>query len=467
VRGAGSYSAVSRDGTSIYWTAPGENPGTLYLRINADQPQSAVAAGKCIEAQMACTLPVSGLVPKSAKARFWTASPDGTRAFFSVEGKLYEYVATNPSKPKATLVADGITEVSEGMLGSGEDLSHLYFTSAAVLSPGASAGKANLYLLERGETARFIGVLDPSDLNLNSVSGEGLRSKAIAYQPGFRAARVSADGNYAAFTSSAPLTGFNNTDQRNGAADREAFLYDAEAEGGQGKLVCISCDPSGARPVGANITFAEGRPPVWAAARIPTWTSSLYPGTPLTNEGPGARLFFDSFVPLVPRDTNGKGDVYEWEGAASPAACEELGAERYAASSGGCLSLISSGQSPQDSEFLDADPSGKNVFFATGQSLLSQDPGLIDIYVAREGGGFAPPAPKPPGCEGEACQSPPEPPVDPTPASAAFNGAGNVREGAKPRESRCAKARVKKKGRCVAKHPHQRSQKQSKRRNHR
>jgi hypothetical protein len=220
--------------------------------------------------------------------------------------------------------------------------------------------------------------------------------------------------------------------------------------------------------VGKNITFSESGPPVWAAARIPTWPSALYASNTLTAEGPGARLFFDSYVPLVPRDTNGKGDVYEWQSAESQTACQELGAERYVSSSHGCLSLISSGQSPQDSEFLDADPSGKNVFFATGQSLLSQDPGLIDIYVAREGGGLPPPPPKSPGCEGEACQSPANPPDDPTPASAAFNGAGNVREGTKPRKSRCAKAKVRRKGRCVAKHPHKHSsQKQSKRRNHR
>jgi hypothetical protein len=410
-------------------------------------------------------------VPKSDQARFWTASPDGTRAIFSVAGKLYEYVATNPAKPKATLIAEGITEnAGLGMLGASEDASRVYFASAAVLAPGAVGGEPNLYFLERGEAARFIGILDISDLN-DAVQGSFFESKAISYPPAFRAARVSPDGRYAAFMSSARLTGFNNTDQRNGRADREVFLYDAGGKGGQGKLLCVSCDPSGARPVGQNITFNESVAPVWAAARIPTWPSALYASNALTAEGLGARLFFDSYVPLVPRDTNGKGDVYEWEAAESQSACEALGAERYVSTSGGCLSLISSGQSPQDSEFIDADPSSKNVFFATGQSLLSQDSGLIDIYVAREGGGLPPPQPKSPGCEGEACQSPPEPPEDPTPASSAFHGAGNVHEGAKPRKSRCAKGRVQRKGRCVAKHPHKHSkrssQKQSKRRNHR
>jgi hypothetical protein len=460
-RGAGVYRAVSNDGTRIYWTAPGQFAGTIYLRINADQPQSTVASGKCTEPARACTLPVSSLV-SSQDARFWTASADGTRAIFSIGDKAYEYSAANPAKPKATLIAGGVEEGKLGMLGASADASRIYFASEAVLAPGASAGKANLYFRERNESPRFLGVLDPSDLV--DAFGGNLESKAISYQPGFRAARVSADGRYAAFMSSAPLTGFANTDQRNGEADREVFLYDAQAEGGQGRLVCVSCDPSGARPVGQNIENNASVPPLWAAARIPTWPSALYPSNALVSEGAGARLFFDSFVPLVSRDTNGKADVYEWQSAAEEAACEAAGAERYVAASHGCLSLISSGQSPQDSEFVDADPSGRNVFFATGQSLLSQDPGLIDIYVAREGGGFPPPLTPPAACEGEACQSPPEAPNDPTPASSAFAGAGNVGQ-TKPRRHRCAKGKVRKKGRCVAKH--RSGKRQSQKRSHR
>jgi hypothetical protein len=97
------------------------------------------------------------------------------------------------------------------------------------------------------------------------------------------------------------------------------------------------------------------------------------------------------------------------------------------ASTDGCLSLISSGKGGGDAEFLDASASGSDVFFTTASSLVPQDPGLIDIYDAREGGGFPPPAAEKPPCEGEACQSPPAAPQDPTPASSGFEGQGNIK----------------------------------------
>jgi len=444
IRGNTNFRAVSADGTRIYWTAAGQGSGPLYLRINADQPQSAVVGGECTEPEMACTLPVSAKVSDQG-ARFESASIDGRRAIFGIGSKLYEYKATAPAKAKAKLIAGGVDD-KLGLLGASEDLSRIYFASSEALAPGAIKGNANLYFRERGESPRFIGALASVDLNTGLFE-----SRAISSQPGNRAARVSPDGIHAAFMSAAPLTGYDNTDQRNDNPDQEVFLYDAAANGGEGKLVCVSCDPSGARPVGRNIAFSENTRqtwPVWAAARIPTWPSALYASRPLSDDG--SRLFFDSFSPLVQRDTNGKADVYEWQSAGSQGDCEELGAERYVESSAGCLSLISSGESDQDSEFIDADSDGSDVFFTTGASLLSQDPGLIDVYDARSGGGFPVPPVQPPSCEGEACQSPPEAPNDPTPASSSYEGAGNVREPIAGKQ-RCGKGKVRKKGRCATK----------------
>jgi hypothetical protein len=128
-------------------------------------------------------------------------------------------------------------------------------------------------------------------------------------------------------------------------------------------------------------------------------------------------------APLLPTDTNGKIDVYEWE-APGTGTCAE-GGVGYSAQNEGCLSLISSGKSPVSSSLLDASPEGRDVFFTTGSSLLSYDPGSIDIYDAREGGGLPPPPTPARPCEGEACQSPPPPPAEVTSASEAFSGQGN------------------------------------------
>jgi hypothetical protein len=129
----------------------------------------------------------------------------------------------------------------------------------------------------------------------------------------------------------------------------------------------------------------------------------------------GTRVFFNSFDALVAEDTNGMQDVYEWEEQGT-GGCQKAD---------GCISLISSGESPKDSEFIDSSPTGRDVFFTTAGSLLPQDPGLIDVYDAREGGGFPQPV-APAACEGEACQSPPSPPNPSTPASSSYNGPANV-----------------------------------------
>src|SRR4029077_14025231 len=190
-------------------------------------------------------------------------------------------------------------------------------------------------------------------------------------QPFRRSSRVSSDGLHLVFTSAAPLTGYDNTDQASGEADNEVFVYDAEP-GGAGQLHCVSCNPTGSRPRGRNVNGEAGVSRFWAAAWIPGWTTQLYQGRPLSADG--SRLFFNSIDALLSRDTNGREDIYEWERADSPAQCEALGAAQYVASAGGCLSLISSGQDASDSEFVDADNDGFNVFIRTAESLLPQDP---------------------------------------------------------------------------------------------
>jgi hypothetical protein len=161
----------------------------------------------------------------------------------------------------------------------------------------------------------------------------------------------------------------------------------------------------------------------------------------------GRRLFFNAYDSLVPGDTNGRKDVYEWE-RADEGECTAQ-SSTFSKQNGGCLYMISSGQSPADSELFDATPSGSDVFFSTQSSLLPQDYGLVDVYDARVNGGLPSPPLPAPSCEGEACQGTPTPPDDPTPASSTFRGAGNVREGSKPSKPRCGKGKARRKGRCV------------------
>jgi len=313
--------------------------------------------------------------------------------------------------------------------GASEDLSYLYFVSKEALDAGATAGERNLYL-DREGTIEFIATVSAVD------TGEGLDSftpHLASGNPIGSNVRVTPDGRHLAFMSTESLTGYDNTDavgaspeSSNGDADFEAFVYDADS----GRLTCASCNPSGARPVGHEYVRAfktyDFPTKTWAAAWIPPWENEFHPSRVLSDDG--NHLFFNSFDPLVPQDTNGVQDVYQWE-AQGTGSCQKVE---------GCLSLISTGDSQRKSEVVDASADGRDVFIRTASSLDPRDPGLYDIYDAREGGGYPLPL-SPPACLGDACQSVPAAPNDPTPASAGFKGAGSPP--ARKPHKRCASKR--------------------------
>jgi hypothetical protein len=420
---ADAHNAISPDGSRVFWTKLERIndegiavPVGLFLRTNATQPQSKVSSGKCTEPEKACTVAVAEGFSEGKEPRYWDANPETTKALYTVGSlgqgaKLFEY---DVEMGTSQLLAEGVN----GLAGSSEDLSRIYFTSKQALSSEpnsegdeAQDGKSNLYIEEDG-TVTFIATL-----------GGGGASSPANFNPHRRTSRVSPDGLHLAFTAATRPTGYDNADAVSGEPDTEVFLYDASPSGGPGQLVCVSCNPSGGRPSGRLVEEFEGGIRLWAAAELPGWAEIRRPSRLLSVNG--NRLFFQTYDSLVPGDSNGKRDVYEWERASSSQACQEAGAGRYVLSAGGCLSLITSGQSATDSELIDASTDGADVFFKTSASLLPQDPGLVDVYDARVDGGFPQPI-KTAACEGEACQGPLTPPNDPTPGSSTFNGAGNV-----------------------------------------
>lgn len=397
--------AISADGSRIFWTAAphlglGAGAGRIYVRIDGT---STVAVSLSVSPE---------------PARFWGASEDGSAAVFSFTAgpfkeDLYRFEVETKTPQ---LIAKGVRSV----MGMSDDTSRIYFASTKALDAGATEGQSNLYLWDDGAVV-FVATLSPSD---------GLFTPSpIALAPANRTARVTPDGLHAAFSSAASLTGYENLDVASGQPDTEAYLYDAAAD----SLVCVSCNPSGARPSGKG----------GIASAIVPWERSLYASHALSDDG--RRIFFESFEALVLRDTNGVKDVYQWEEVGS-GTCDEADAT-FNPDADGCVELISSGKSPRESIFLDATPSGSDVFVATLSSLVAHDPDSVDVYDVRVGGGFPPPPVDPPPCEGDACQGPAATPEALTPASAVAKP-GNP----KPRV-RCAKGkrRVKRAGRvrCV------------------
>lgn len=418
--------AISADGSRVYWTAANTGLGKLYLRENASRQQSRVSGGKCTEAAKACTVTVS-----AEPAHFWGASSDGAHAFYTAkasggEALLYEFDLEGSA---STQIAGGIV----GVLGTGEEEAmRVYFISTEALTganaQGASptAGEPNLYLYDAtrsgSERYRFVGTLSAADVSPTSdvVTPDNLESFK-------KVSRVTANGLGVAFMSTASLTGYDNVDAESGKDDAEVYVYDAGEDGGEGRLRCASCNPTGERPHGHAVPL-EGLPSqTWAAALLPVYETELY--GPRVISGEGGRVFFDSYEALVPRDTNGATDVYEWEEAGVGGCTEESAA--YSRLNGGCVSLISSGESPTESTFVDASPDGDDVFFTTASSLVPQDTGLIDIYDARVDGGYPTEPGKPGICEGEACQGAPTTPNDLTPGSLTYVGPGNFKKAQK------------------------------------
>lgn len=456
--------AISEDGSRVFWSviiadtskkpvpsySGGFTPGELYLRANPLAEAS--SSGECDEAGKACTLQLAG--PDSV---FWTADREGDTVIFQTGAQLFEAQIEEEGEAllaTTTPIAAGVI----GVMGASEDATRVYFTSKDALAPGAIAGKPNLYLHERGLEVRLVanlGSLDATQSDFVSLDN---------VKPGWRRARVSADGAHALFMSTTALTGHDNVDLNSSEPDSEVFLYDAQAGEGAGELVCISCNPSGARPVGRRVD--EGATAaaldIWAAAELPGWESQSHASRALSEDGSFA--YFESYQALVPADRNGAADVYEWRRASGHGECEALGAALYVPSSGGCLSLISSGESQQDSRFIDASADGRDVFFTTEESLFSEDPGLVDLYDARIGGGFAP-RPSGSSCQGEACQGTATAPDGTTPASASFHGPGNQVQPTSARRCPQGKRKVRQAGRtrCVKPPKQKRKQEHGKR----
>jgi len=306
------------------------------------------------------------VVDEAEGGTFEAASADGALAFFTKAGDLYRYDAVAKDSTKLT-PAGGVV----GVLGASPDGEDVYFQDAGGIEHWHQGGGIT-QVVAGAEAAT------PSD-----------------YPPAIATTRVSADGDHLAFLSVEELTGYDN------GGETEVYLYGPPLGGGAPILACASCNPTGERAQGSStIPGAQAN-----------GTTHAYRPRALTADG--ARIFFNSGDDLVAQDTDSRPDVYEWE-ARGAGGCVR---------SPGCVSLISSGRSPDGATFVDASADGVDVYFVTGESLLPVDPGSIDLYDARASGGFPEPQ-KPIICVGDGCQSLPSPPDDPNPGTTVRN-AGN------------------------------------------
>jgi hypothetical protein len=452
---------ISADGSRIFWTTrePVETPSyfgfpvteqapkALYAREDASSPAARTVQLDLSQAPAGAGAPeVAEREARSGGGRFWGASSDGSKVFFTDEHQLtagseasagpgtpdlYEYDFDRPAGERLVDLTAATDQPGEhadvvGVLGTSEDGSYVYFAAAGALAPDAvrqpctppdesveppSTG-CNVYVVHAGEGPKLVATVTNYDGDggkgggLTAVKPFGARYGTEEKEKGdwvpdiaARSARVTPDGRHLAFESVEDLTGF---DSKGG---RELYLYDFGAG-----LTCVSCNPSGSPT--PHLPYA-------VLGELPGGSHPTYAPRDLSSDGD--RVFFETKEALVPGDTNEEPDVYEWERDGS-GSCE---------TGKGCLYILSGGTSTDVSYFADASESGDDVFLESRARLVPADRGeTFEVYDARVG---APREPAPPACAGSGCRpSPASGPTFTAPPSLVVGGRGNLRPGGHP-----------------------------------
>jgi Tol biopolymer transport system component len=377
-------------------------------------------------------LPGGQPVPPGASVEYLGSSADGSAVAFATKqgGVVTLLVRRNDSETIevttgaptfAGLSSDGryvfyvkggdvfrfdLLEGTQVQIGSGAgstvvnvspDGSHVYFVSKRRLtSSGSVPGEENLYVWSSGaDEVAFIADLTHADVvgELNSrlgamFGGLGLWTEDVVSArpqqgpfsgPANDPSRTTPDGRVLVFESRGNLTG----EESHGV--RQVYRYDGE----DGSLICLSCSPTrGGAPGESHLQtlfeVEDERAPLNAYDLVRNIAAG------------GARIFFESEEPLVATDGNGRQDVYEWE-APGFGGCGEAS---------GCVALISTGKSPEQSYLYGVGGEGRDVLFSTTEALVPEiGAGSRALYDARIDGGFTTESGQP-ACGLEGCQGP-------------------------------------------------------------
>jgi hypothetical protein len=439
-KGTFTQEAVSSDGSRVLFET---GPFSVYLGSFGGGPTSGSALYMRIAGKETIKLNVRERTEADPNGpqpvTFETATADDSKVFFTTaealtddapvnpgSTKLYMYDVNAPagkhlnlisvdSEPSDDLSGGNVGGAVDGISPNGE---YVYFETEQLLTPdqpdfvspygediGASAHRA-LFVWHNG-VLRYITRHALSNFPSGGDTWGSDGGKSVP--PNFR---VSADGKTIVFASQDPTTaeqvGYDNPYNAKGeyaqkySAEIYVYKYDT------GKLTCASCNPSGSLPQSMAGFTANGYVDGISAYTATELEYTNYKTRALTEDG--RYVFFDTGDALLPQDTNGQRDVYQYD------------------TETGQLHLISGGACNCVSTFIDATPDGSDVFFVTSQDLVRTDNDTnSDVYDARLNGGImsqnvAPPAP----CESDDCQGPAKaPPAFSLPTSSTFAGAGN------------------------------------------
>lgn len=203
---------------------------------------------------------------------------------------------------------------------AGQDGAVYFYSPEQFVSSSGIPGRRNLYVARDG-AIQYVASLDPA--------------KPV------KRIQVTPDGRYGAIITESKLTTYDNV------GFDQMYVFDAVL----GDLRCVSCDPSGEPPVG-DVRGSDN-------------------GLFMSDDG---RAFFTTNSPIVPADTNGGDDVYEYVN--------------------GRPRLITTGAEVDDpgrlTGLVGVTADGVDVYFATLATLVPEDENgrFIKFYDARTNGGF-------------------------------------------------------------------------------
>ena len=292
-----------------------------------------------------------------------------------------------------------------------ESGTHAYFISKEALGglnpegAEAQAGEQNLYLSEEGAIS-FVATVTDRDvdgevppLEADPADGLGLWTEDAGSQPAKDPSRTNPDGSVFLFQSRANITGYPES------KFPQIYRYDSVA----GALQCISCIPTKTLAKAGRARELHLRPYFNAKSLHPI---RLCPQPDPRGYACLLRLHRSAGLHRL----GWVSDVYEWE-ANGVGSCKQAG---------GCVYLISTGQSERPNFLYGHSTDGRDVFFTTADTLTGWDSaaGSFSIYDARVGGGF--PGPLSPTSAADGCR----PSITPVPVfeMPRAGGDGDIRQ---------------------------------------
>ncbi len=376
------YGAASTDGSHVLMSTPGpEGAVQLYMRVGG-------GLGVTYEIASPHAVHYVGMTPDGSKVYFTSKEhlsaedEDSSENLYmwSEQGELKGHPLTLLSKPDGSAVtgtpscpvttwttgcgavalpppsselADRTSILYSGLGGNGHSDNFIaalngdiYFYSPQQLD-GAKGilGQRNLYDYRAGEV-RYVTTLQGPIVRI----------------------QVSPEDSHMAFLTASQVTSYDN------AGQTEMYAYDPSTEA----IHCVSCVPDGAPPT-SNVEASDN-------------------GLFMTDDG---RIFFSTADPLVPQDTDGIRDVYEFVDGRPQLISSGTGSRERGINVGSPSELSKVG-------LIGVSANGTDAYFSTYDTLVAGDRNgsSLKFYDARTDGGFSEPPAAAPCAAADECAGP-------------------------------------------------------------